>query len=97
MIWSERCFGAMNHFMKHVHPQPERKALIARLRKIKGQVQGIENMLDEGADCPEVLMQVVSARRALKSFGDQIIHSHLHDCIENGDPKRKAAKNSVRF
>ena len=69
--------------MKHVHPPAEKSALIARLRKIRGQVQAIEAMLEADTDCPEVLMQVVSARRALKSFGDVLIHSHLHECIEH--------------
>jgi DNA-binding FrmR family transcriptional regulator len=69
--------------VRHLHPAGEKAALIARLRKIRGQVQAIEAMLEADADCPEVLMQVVSARRALKSFGDVLIHSHLHDCIEH--------------
>ena len=69
--------------MKHIHPAGEKAALIARLRKIRGQVQAIEGMLEAGTDCPEVLMQVVSARRALKSFGDVLINSHLHECIEH--------------
>ena len=69
--------------MKHVHPEHEKKALVLRLRKIKGQIQGIEKMITVDADCSDVLMQVVSVRRALKSFGDEIIHEHMHDCIEN--------------
>ena len=69
--------------MKHIHPQHEKRALIARLRRIRGQVEGIERMLSADTDCPDVLNQVLSARRALKSFGDAIIHSHMHECIEH--------------
>jgi DNA-binding FrmR family transcriptional regulator len=79
--------------MKHVHPEHEKKALTARLRKIKGQVQGIEKMVGADADCSEVLMQVVSARRALKAFGDEIIHSHMHDCIENAASQAECRQN----
>lgn len=54
-----------------------------RLRKIKGQIEGIERMVEADADTPDVLMQVVSARQALKSFSEEVIESHLHECIES--------------
>lgn len=69
--------------MKHVHPEHEKKALVVRLRRIRGQVEAIERMVTEDTDCPEVLNQVISARGALKSFGEEIIHAHLHECIEH--------------
>ena len=67
---------------KRLPSDPEKKALTARLRKIKGQLEGIEKMVEADADCSDVLMQVVSARRALKSFSDRVIESHLRACIE---------------
>jgi DNA-binding FrmR family transcriptional regulator len=69
--------------VKHARPGLEKRALIVRLRKIKGQVEAIEKMVEADTDCSDVLMQVVSARRALKSFSEEMIESHLHDCIEN--------------
>jgi len=69
--------------MKHVHPKSEKDALILRLRKIRGQVQGLERLVSEDADCTDVLNQVISARNALKSFGERVIHAHAHHCIEN--------------
>jgi DNA-binding FrmR family transcriptional regulator len=41
-------------------------------------------MVESDIDCSDVLMQVVSARQALKSFSEEMIESHLHECIENG-------------
>ena len=69
--------------MRHVHPKGEKDALVIRLRKIRGQVQAIERLVSEDADCTEILNQVISARSGLKSLGEKIIHSHAHDCIEN--------------
>jgi DNA-binding FrmR family transcriptional regulator len=40
-------------------------------------------MVEADADCSDVLMQVVSARQPLKSFSEEMIESHLHECIEN--------------
>ncbi len=39
-------------------------------------------MLSEDRDCAEILTQIVSARRGLKSLAGKLIHSHVHHCIE---------------
>src|SRR5260370_21469455 len=65
----------------HKHPAHEKKALQLRLRKIAGQITAIERMVGEDRDCPEVLTQVVSSRKALKAFAELVIHAHLHHCI----------------
>lgn len=83
--------------MKHVHNPEEKAALIVRLRKIRGQVHAIEKMVAADLDCAEVLTQVVSARRALKSFGDVIIHSHMHDCIEHAETLADSRRNLRAF
>jgi DNA-binding FrmR family transcriptional regulator len=78
---------------KHVHPPDEKKALQLRLRKVAGQITAIERMLEEDADCPDVLTQVVSVRKALKSFAEVVIHQHAHECIEHAhDPKEGQRK-----
>ena len=61
----------------------EKRALTIRLRKIKGQIEGIEKMVEGDADCSDVLMQVVSARQALKSFSEKVIESQMRACIES--------------
>ena len=67
----------------HHHPPAEKRALQLRLRKIAGQVAAIEKMVAGDRDCPDVLMQVVSVRKALKSFAEVVIHQHTHECIEH--------------
>jgi DNA-binding FrmR family transcriptional regulator len=64
------------------HPPEETKTLTARLRKITGQLNAVERMLATDYDCPEVLMQLVSARRAIKALSEKLIHSHMQHCIE---------------
>ena len=68
---------------KHCRPGLEKRALVVRLRRIKGQIEGLEKMVEADAECSDVLMQVVSARRALKSFSEELIGSHLQDCLAN--------------
>jgi DNA-binding FrmR family transcriptional regulator len=68
---------------KHIRPGLEKRALVVRLRRIKGQVEAIEKMVEADMDCSDVLMQVVAARRALKSFSEEMIGSRLHEYIES--------------
>lgn len=76
----------------HKHPAHEKKALQLRLRKIAGQIMAIERMVGEDQDCPEVLTQVVSARKALKSFAELVIHNHLHYCIEGAHSAKEGQR-----
>ena len=67
----------------HRHPEGETRAAVIRTRKIAGQLAAIERMLSEDRDCAEILTQIVSARRGLKSLAEKLIHSHVHHCIED--------------
>jgi len=77
----------------HTHSPAEKRALLLRLRKIGGQIAAIERMIEADRDCPEVLMQVVSVRKALKSFAQVVIHQHAPQCIEGAaEPKVRQRK-----
>jgi DNA-binding FrmR family transcriptional regulator len=65
----------------HHHSAVEQKALQQRLRKVAGQIRAIEGMVDTHTDCSEVLAQVVSARKAHKSFAEILIKQHSESCI----------------
>ena len=77
------------------HPEAERRAQQLRLRKVAGQLKGIEKMLDRDCDCAEILNQLISARRALKSLSDKIIHQHLHHCVVEAS-RDDAGRRSLR-
>jgi CsoR family transcriptional regulator, copper-sensing transcriptional repressor len=66
----------------HRHPEEERRASVIRVRKIVGQLNAVQRMIDEDRDCAEILLQIVSARRGLKSLAEKLIHSHTLHCIE---------------
>jgi len=68
---------------KLTRPGLEKRALVVRLRKIKGQIEGIEKMVEADADSSDVLMQIVSARQALKSFSEKVIESQMRVCVES--------------
>jgi len=80
---------------KPVRPGLEKRDLTVRLRRIKGQIEGIEKMVEADADCSDVLMQVVSARQALKSFSEKVIESEMRACIESAS-SRAEGRHSLR-
>jgi CsoR family transcriptional regulator, copper-sensing transcriptional repressor len=74
------------------HPPEETQALTTRLRKITGQLNAVERMLATEYDCPDVLMQLVSARRAIKAVSEKLIHSHVEHCIAHASSPNDARR-----
>lgn len=62
--------------------EEERRALQIRLRRIIGQLKGVESMVAGDYECAEVLNQIVSARSALKSLAEKILIEHVDHCLE---------------
>ncbi len=79
----------------HQHPAQERRASVVRVRKVVGQLNSVERMLEEDRDCTEILTQIVSARRGLKSLAERLIHSHTQHCIE-GAQSRAEGRQKLR-
>ena len=61
--------------------EDERRDLMNRLKRIEGQVRGLQRMLDEGAYCPEILMQASAVNSALNSFCRTLLTNHLRTCV----------------
>ena len=63
-----------------------------RFRKIVGQIQAIERMMDEDAPCEEILTQISAAKAALNKAGQIILEGHIQHCIrdaiESGDEEK---------
>ena len=62
-----------------------------RLRRIEGQVRGIERMIDEDTYCIDVLTQVSAATKALQAVAVGLLDEHVRHCVKNavaeGDPE----------
>jgi DNA-binding FrmR family transcriptional regulator len=81
------------------HPggvDPEAKhAIGSRLRRIEGQVRGLQKMVDEERYCADVLMQLSSVQEALRGVGRALLQNHLKHCateaIRSADPEKAEA------
>ncbi len=83
---SEKC--CCSHKSKH-RSENEIKALNNRLKRIEGQVRGVQKMLLNDAYCTDILIQVSAIQSALNSFNKELLEQHLRTCvvedIKNGD------------
>ena len=66
-------------------PEETTADLLRRLRRVEGQVRGIQAMLAEQRDCADVVTQVAAASKALEQVGFKLVASGLAYCITNPD------------
>lgn len=73
-----------------------REQVQKRIRRISGQVAGIERMVEDDRYCVEILLQVAAVRAALDGVGKLILRSHVETCVSDalvsGRPKDRAEK-----
>jgi DNA-binding FrmR family transcriptional regulator len=64
----------------HVEP-PSKSANLARLRRIEGQLRGLQRMVAEERWCPDILVQVSSVQEALRAVSKELMRNHLEHCV----------------
>ena len=77
-----------------------KRAQINRLRRIEGQVRGLQRLIESENDCVDVLTQVSATTKALESFAIELVSQHLQTCMREasesgGDPEAKAQEISA--
>ena len=59
----------------------EQKKLVTRLKRIEGQVRGIQKMVEDDLYCPDILVQVSAITSALNSFNKELLACHIRGCV----------------
>lgn len=62
-------------------PEEEKKKLLNRLKRIEGQVRGIQAMIENDAYCNDVLIQSAAINAAVNAFNKALLASHIHSCV----------------
>ena len=65
--------------------ETQRKSILARLRRVEGQVRGIQRMITDGRECEDIVTQLMAARAALDRAGLLIMTQYLHLCLLDPD------------
>ena len=64
-----------------IRSDKQKKALLNRLKRIEGQVRGIQSMLENDAYCNDVLMQSAAVNAAMHAFNRELLASHIRTCV----------------
>jgi len=72
----------------------DKQAVLKRLRRIEGQIRGLQRMVDEDTYCIDVLTQISAATKALESVALELLDDHLAHCVReavaSGGPEADA-------
>ena len=60
----------------------QKKDVLLRLKRIEGQIRGLQRMVEEQVPCPEIMTQVAAATAAIKKVGMVIVQTYLEECLE---------------
>lgn len=76
------------------HSPEEKKKVLARVKRIRGQCDALERALEAGADCNPVLQQIAAIRGAVNGLMSEVMEAHLRE--EFGQPARSDAQRAAR-
>ena len=65
----------------HTHQHKQRRAVVNRLSRIEGHIRSIKQMVEEGRDCADVLIQLSAVRAAIEKAGRVVLEDHLESCL----------------
>ena len=90
------CEAQAGERRKALGVDPETKsANLKRLRRIEGQIRGLQKMVEEDRYCADIVIQISSVQEALRGVGRLLMRNHLQHCamkaMSSGKPKETAA------
>ena len=68
-----------------------------RMKKIMGQLNAIDKMIDEDVPCEDILIQINAAKSALHKVGQVVLEGHLNQCVRDGIEHGDADKTIAEF
>ena len=69
---------------KTIRTAAQKKSLTNRLKRLEGQIRGLEKMIEEDAYCNDILQQSMSAASAMDGFHQELLGYHVKGCVAEG-------------
>lgn len=89
--------GATRRRKVETVPSNSDKELLDRLKRIEGQIRGLQRMIEDKRGCADIVMQVLAARSALEQVGTQLLDHQLLSCFPGDDPNLETLRRSLRL
>ena len=77
------------------HSPAEKKRVLTRVRKVRGQLDALERALEEGADCAPVLQQLAAIRGAINGVMAGVLESHLREEFTHVAESSESSSSSI--
>ena len=74
----------------------QRRRVINRLKRLEGQVRGLQHMIEEGRSCREILTLLAGIRSALNATGDVILEQYVQSCLTDAASNDEALVDLVQ-
>ena len=94
------------HTHTHAHAHQQREGVVKRLKRAEGHLAAVRRMVEEGRDCPDILIQIAAVRAALDATAKVVLADHVQSCLQdaerNGDAEaawhdlRRALESFIR-
>ena len=65
----------------HSHTHTNTKTVINRMNRAIGHMEAVRNMVEDGRDCSEVLIQIAAVKSAINNIGKLILQDHIRHCV----------------
>jgi DNA-binding FrmR family transcriptional regulator len=65
----------------------EKGDVLLRLRRIEGQLRGLQRMVEEGLPCADILIQVAAVTAAIKKVGIVVVKTYMEECLDKTQKK----------
>lgn len=75
----------------------ENKQLLDRLKRIEGQIRGLQRMVEEERNCSEIITQLLAARSALEQVGVSLLDQQLQNCLPGDAEMLEPLRKSLRL
>ena len=72
-----------------------KELLVKRLKRIEGQVRGLQKMIEDGRDCESIMTQLVAVRAAIEGVGTLVLNNYMHLCFAK-EAQSQAADSLAR-
>ncbi len=83
------------HHEEHGSYQEDKKKILDGLKRVEGQIRGIQRMVDEERYCVDVLNQVAASRMALARLAMMILEDHTKGCVSTAIVEKDSAESTI--
>ncbi|MEG3790589.1 formaldehyde-responsive transcriptional repressor FrmR [Lysobacter sp. CCNWLW3] len=77
------------------HSPAEKKRVLTRVRRIKGQTEALERALEQGSECAAVLQQIAAIRGAINGLMSEVLESHIREELGQAVSSQRTRSASI--